>query len=115
MGILKRILTYKSEETRGKVVLVSPRDTSKACSRCGSVKDVLSLCECVYSSSNCGLEIVRDVNAARNILRLAHAMSSAEISAGEFWNEVKEIDDIGLCRSVVERTQNSIMAHKSFI
>lgn len=68
-GIRKRMLTYKSEETGGKVVLVSPRDTSKAFSRCGSVKDSLSLRERVYTFSKCGIEINRDLNAAINISR----------------------------------------------
>ena len=68
-GLLKRMLTYKSEETGGKVVLVSPRDTSKACSGCGSVKRALSLSERVYTCSECGIEIDRDLNAAINISR----------------------------------------------
>lgn len=63
------MLTYKSEEIGGKEVLVSPRDTSKTCSRCGSVKDMLSHCELVYTCSECGIEIDRDINAAINISR----------------------------------------------
>ena len=43
------------------------------------------------NSLKCGIEINRDVNAARNILRLAQAMSSARVSAGEFGSEVKHI------------------------
>ena len=68
-GMLKRMLTYKSEETGGKVVLVSPRNTSKTCSGCGNVKQMLSLSERVYTCSECGIEIDRDLNAAINISR----------------------------------------------
>ena len=78
------------------MVLVSLRDTNKTCYRCGNVKDLLLLRERVYSCSECGIEVDRDVNAARNILRLAQAMSSARVSAGEFGSDVKEIDGIGL-------------------
>lgn len=75
---------------------MNPADTSRTCFGCGSVKAVLLISERVCSCSNCGIEIERDVNAARNILRLAQAMSSAGVSAGEFGNEVFEIDGTGL-------------------
>ena len=57
---------------------------------------MILLSERVYSCSECGIEVDRDVNAARNILRLAQAMSSAGVSAGEFGSEVKQIDGIEL-------------------
>lgn len=63
------MLTYKSEEIEGKEVLVSRRVTSKTCSRYGSVKDMQSLCEYVYTCSECGIEIDHDINAAINISR----------------------------------------------
>ena len=68
-GMLKRMLTYKSKETGGKVILVSPRNTSKTCSGCGNVKQRLSLRERVYTCSECGIAIDRDLNAAINISR----------------------------------------------
>ena len=87
-GIRKRMLTYKSEETGGKVVLVSPRDTNKACSRCGSVKDALSLRERVYTFSKCGIEINRDLNAAINISRRGLSRHSGGDLAEEFGSVV---------------------------
>ena len=92
---------------------VNTVNTSRACSGFGSVKAVLLLSERVYSSSNCGIEINRDLNATRNILRLAPAMSLAEVSAGQFGNGVKEIDGAELWQGVVERTQNDTVAKRT--
>ena len=110
-----RMLDYKAERAGGRVVKVNPANTSKTCSGCGSVKAVLLLSERVYSRSNCGIEVDRDVNAARNILRLEQAMSSAGVSAGEFGNDSKQIDGVELWRGVVERIQNILVTHKSTI
>lgn len=66
-GQLRYQLTYKAEDAGGKVVVVSARNTSRTCSRCGSVKKTLSLRERVYSCSGCGIQIDRDLNAAINI------------------------------------------------
>ena len=87
-GLLKRMLTYKSEETGGKVVLVSPRNTSRACSGCGNVKSALSLSERVYSCSECGVEIDRDLNAAINISRRGLSRHSGGDLAEGFGNVV---------------------------
>ena len=114
-GTFIRMLEYKAERAGGRVVKVNPANTSKTCSGCGSVKSVLLLSERVYSCSDCGIEVDRDVNAACNILRLAQATSSARVSAWEFGNEVKQIDGVELWQGVVERTQNSIVTHKSTI
>ena len=76
---------------------------------------MLLLSEYVYSCSKCGIEVERDVNAARNIIRLAQAMYSARVSAGEFGSEVKQIQGVELWQGVVEGTQNCIVVHKSSI
>ena len=94
------------------MVKVNPAITSRTFYGFGSVNAVLLLPERVYSLSNCGIEIDRDVNAVRNILRLAQAMFSAGVSTGEFGSKVKEIDGVGLRCAVVKRTQNSIMVRK---
>ena len=114
-GTFIRLLEHKAERAGGRVVKVNPVNTSKTCSGCGNVKSVLLLSERVYSCSECGIEVDRDVNAAHNILRLARATSSAGVSAGEFGNEVKQIDGVELWQGVVESTQNSIVTHKSTI
>jgi putative transposase len=70
----------KAEEAGSKVVLVNPKYTSQACSRCGlTVKKDLSerthRCEC-------GLVMDRDLNAAINILRMGlHSLSQMGIEA----------------------------------
>ena len=65
---LVQFTTFKAEEAGRRVVLVDRRNTSKMCSRCGTlVKKKLS--DRVHICS-CGLTIDRDLNASFNILRL---------------------------------------------
>ena len=47
--------------------------SSKTCSKCGHVKETLSLAERVFHCDHCGLEIDRDLNAAINLMKLAMA------------------------------------------
>ena len=62
-------VTYKAESAGRKVVLVNPAYTSQMCSCCGqTVKKDLSVR--VHSCPYCGLSMDRDLNAAKNILRL---------------------------------------------
>ena len=65
IGTFRRFCQYKFEELGKPVVLVDPRNTTKACSACGrlvpkELGDRVHRCEC-------GLEIDRDLNAAINI------------------------------------------------
>lgn len=63
-----QILVAKAEEAGRRIVRVDPRDTSKACSRCGQLVEK-SLSERVHVCPLCGLSLDRDVNAAINILQ----------------------------------------------
>jgi putative transposase len=64
-----RLLGYKAEEAGVRVVPVPPAGTTRRCSECGSsVPKPLS--ERSHKCADCGLVLDRDVNAARNILRL---------------------------------------------
>jgi putative transposase len=64
-------LAYKVEETGGRFVKVRPHGTSQACSQCGCLPDVpKTLADRIHTCPACGLTLNRDVNAARNILRL---------------------------------------------
>lgn len=64
------ILTNKAAEAGRQVVKVPPAYTSQNCSQCGgTVKK--SLAVRVHDCPYCGLVLDRDVNAARNILKLA--------------------------------------------
>jgi transposase len=67
-NMFANMLAYKAEGAGCRVVFVDPKDTSKMCSRCGDIRDNLTLWERNYNCPNCGLSTNRDLNAARNIL-----------------------------------------------
>ncbi|MDM7913475.1 MAG: transposase [Methanotrichaceae archaeon] len=60
---------YKAESAGTRVVLVNPANTSKMCSRCGTLVEK-ELGDRVHKCPCCGLVMDRDENAAINILRL---------------------------------------------
>lgn len=62
-------IQYKAECADRECVLVDPRNTSKRCSRCGTLVEK-SLSVRVHKCPVCNLEIDRDENAAINILAL---------------------------------------------
>ena len=62
--------TYKAEEAGKRVVLVDPRYTSKTCNACGFVNRDLKLSDRTFKCPQCDHEMDRDLNAAKNILRL---------------------------------------------
>jgi putative transposase len=61
--------SYKAENAGRKVLLVNPKNTSKMCSDCGMLVEK-DLSERVHNCPYCGVSINRDLNAAKNILRL---------------------------------------------
>ncbi len=65
----RTFLSYKAASAGRKMVLVNPAYTSQLCSGCGTIvkKD---LSERVHHCPICGLTLDRDLNAAKNILRL---------------------------------------------
>lgn len=68
-GQLIRFTTYKAEWAGRCVRQVNPRNTSQACSGCGSIVEK-DLSVRVHSCVRCGLTLDRDHNAAINILAL---------------------------------------------
>ena len=60
---LMQYTTYKAENAGREVVLVEPRNTSKICSRCGTMVEK-SLSVRVHACPVCGLVIDRDQNAS---------------------------------------------------
>ena len=93
---LVQYTSYKAVEAGRKVVLVNPLNTSQMCSCCGqTVKKDLSVR--VHSCPYCGLSMDRDLNAAKNILRLglqsvAKAWMPANSLAGVVTaNEIQQI------------------------
>jgi putative transposase len=67
-GEFRRQLEYKSV-LNGNTLIVADRwfPSSKTCSGCGSVKEILLLSEREYVCESCGLVIDRDLNAAINL------------------------------------------------
>ena len=71
-GHARRMLGYKTGWNGGRLILAGRWfPSSKTCSGCGAVKAKLSLSERTYRCEHCGLVLDRDVNAARNLLKLA--------------------------------------------
>lgn len=50
-------------------ILVSPVNTTRKCSNCGNIRDKLPLRMRVYTCQECKLEMDRDQNASRNVLK----------------------------------------------
>jgi putative transposase len=67
-NMFANMLAYKAEGAGCRVVFVDPRDTSKICSRCGNIRNNLTLRDRTYTCPECGLTIDRDLNSAVNIL-----------------------------------------------
>jgi putative transposase len=70
-GMLKRMLQYKGEHAGRSVQVVNERNTTRACSNCGSLTGPSGLRQLVvrqWDCADCGESHDRDVNAARNIL-----------------------------------------------
>jgi putative transposase len=71
-GAARRMLGYKSARNGG-TLLVADRwyPSSKTCAACGWRKPTLTLAERTFTCGACGHREDRDVNAARNLLKLA--------------------------------------------
>ena len=108
MAELRRQLTYKTIR-HGSRLVVADRffPSSKTCSACGWVKAKLTLAERTFACEECGLAVDRDLNAARNLAKLAQDVAQsgwetrnargADISPGTFGQAVmKREAGIGL-------------------
>jgi len=70
-GSFLKKLQWVAEKQGKKLVFIDRfYPSSKACSRCGNVKAEMPLRERIYKCEECGLELDRDQNAARNIKRV---------------------------------------------
>ncbi len=67
LGLFTQLLAYKVEETGCELVVVNPAYTTQMCSGCGEIVEK-DLSVRIHHCPDCGLELDRDVNAARNIL-----------------------------------------------
>ena len=76
----RRQLEYKCQLYGTKYIVVDRWfPSSKTCSRCGQVKQSLSLSECVFNCEYCGFSCDRDLNASLN---LAMAVNSTVTACG---------------------------------
>jgi putative transposase len=76
---LRLYTAYKVERRGGRVVVVNPSGTSQKCSRCGvQRKEKLDLSVRMFECKSCGSVLDRDINAARNILKLGLDQAHAE-------------------------------------
>jgi len=75
---LRRQIEYKSEWA-GIEVLVADRwmPSSKTCSRCGCIKEDLTLADRMFVCEYCGYEVDRDLNAAMNLAALGERSNGA--------------------------------------
>jgi putative transposase len=75
---LRRQLTYKST-WYGSQLIMADRfyPSSKTCSACGWVKAKLTLAERAFTCEACGLRLDRDLNAARNLAKLAQYVAQS--------------------------------------
>lgn len=68
----RRQLEYKSKTTGSKIIVAARWfPSSKTCSKCGTVKEELSLSERTYHCEFCNFVCDRDVNAAINLRNYA--------------------------------------------
>jgi putative transposase len=75
---MRRQLTYKTS-WYGSQLVVADRfyPSSKTCSACGWVKAKLTVAERTFSCDTCGLLLDRDLNAARNLAKLAEHVAQS--------------------------------------
>jgi putative transposase len=96
---LRRQLGYKTSWYGSRLVIADRfYPSSKTCSACGWVKAKLTLAERTFTCEACGLRIDRDLNAARNLAKLAQHVArsgwetrnarGADISPGTFGQAV---------------------------
>lgn len=71
-------LKTKCKEMGLTFILVSPHNTSKACSSCGTLKRAMPLKERTYSCDSCGLSLDRDINSAKVIMKIG--IASGQVS-----------------------------------
>jgi len=95
-GQFANMLSYKAEDAGSKVVFVNPKNTSKKCSRCGTLVDK-PITERTHNCFSCGLSIDRDWNAAINILNRA--------TVGQTGSNACEVEPIG--STVKQETQTT--------
>jgi IS605 OrfB family transposase len=73
---LRAYIEYKAKREGIPVVVVDPRNTSRACSRCGHCDRANRQSQSEFCCLHCGFSCHADINAACNIRRLGASVSS---------------------------------------
>jgi len=76
-GEFVNLLTYKAESAGCKLIMIDPKNTTKMCSNCKSIKE-MKLYERTYECPECGLVLDRDYNSAINILNKGLVRANVE-------------------------------------
>lgn len=77
------MIAYKAEEAGRQFVKVNPAYTSQQCSNCGEMV-MKSLSVRTHSCPHCGYNDDRDINAAKNILRLGRSLQTPSSAIAGF-------------------------------
>lgn len=73
-----QMLSYKAVTCGGQLVKVNPRNTSKTCSKCGTITD-MPLSKRDFLCPSCGFARHRDLNSAYNILRIGQDLPESTL------------------------------------
>ncbi len=68
-----QMLSYKAVTSGGQFIRVNPRDTSKTCSKCGTITE-MPLSKREFLCPRCGFVCHRDLNASINILMVGQGL-----------------------------------------
>ncbi len=79
----RRQLEYKMEWRGGRLLVVPPRNTSRACPCCGHVSADNRRTQARFECVECGFEENADLVGAINVLRAGHARIACEVSGIE--------------------------------
>lgn len=78
-SLMSRVLLYLDYKAQKHISAPRLFPSSKRCSNCGHLKDVLPLSTRVYVCSECGIHIDRDLNAAYNLMQIGQGMPSVPV------------------------------------
>ena len=108
MGEFRRQLEYKCQ-WYGSQLIIAPRTypSSKTCSNCGNKKKELSLSEREYLCEACGIQVDRDLNAARNLVTVS--LPETQTACGEDVRLV--VDPLGLTEKQTSAKQEPNISH----
>ncbi|MFF4620944.1 RNA-guided endonuclease InsQ/TnpB family protein [Nonomuraea jabiensis] len=76
-GVFLTVFAHKAESAGRELIAVEPRNTSRACSRCGHCANENRVTQAGFACTACGHTAHADVNAAINILRAGLVLREA--------------------------------------